>query len=70
MIYDLTLEPYQDRIRQSARRLEAASAFEQSDQVPVSISLGGSFFCRLFGVNIAEYFQDPALMLEVQLRGL
>ena len=70
MIYDFTLDPYRERIEHSARRLEAAFRFEQSDQVPVSISVGGSFFCKLFGVNIAEYFQDRAAMLEVQLRGL
>ena len=70
MIYDFDLAPYRDRIEQSARRLDAAFRFEQSDQVPVSISVGGSFFCKLFGANIADYFQDRALALEMQLRGL
>jgi len=69
LIYNFTLDPYQERIEKSSRRVEAAFSFERSDQVPVSISVGGSFFCKLFGVNIAEYFQDRALMLEVQLRG-
>ncbi len=70
VLYDFSLEPYRDRIERSARRLREAFAFRESDQVPVSISVGGSFFCRLFGVDIAEYYQDRALMLEVQIRGL
>jgi uroporphyrinogen-III decarboxylase len=69
VIYDFTLDPYQDRIAESARRLEIARRFQEPDQVPVEISVGGSFFCSLFGVDIAEYHQDRALALEVQLRG-
>ena len=61
---------YRDRIAQSERRLAIAYSFQEPDQVPVLIPLGGSFFCDLFGYNIAEYYQRRDLNLEVQLKGL
>ncbi|UCC67435.1 MAG: hypothetical protein JSV79_09905 [Armatimonadota bacterium] len=61
---------YRDRIEQSQRRLAIARSFREPDQVPALISVGGSFFCRLFGHNIAEYYQSRDLNLEVQLKGL
>jgi uroporphyrinogen-III decarboxylase len=63
-------ERYRERIARSEQRLAAARRFEEPDQVPVQISVGGSFYCRLFGHNIAEYFQDRELSIEVQLKGL
>ena len=69
MTADFDLDHYRDQIDRSERRLDTARRFEEPDQVPVSISVGGSFFCDLFGANIAEYYQDRALSLEVQLRG-
>jgi len=63
-------ERYRDRIEASERRLRAARSFREPDQVPVSISVGGSFFCGLAGRDIAEYYRSRELSLEVQLRGL
>ena len=64
------IERYRARIEASEQRLRAARSFREPDQVPVSISVGGSFFCGLAGRDIAEYYQSRELSLEVQLRGL
>jgi len=66
-----TFDPdrYRDRIAQSRRRLEAARRFQEPDQVPVLISIGGSFYCSLFGCDIAEYMQSRELNIEMQVRG-
>jgi uroporphyrinogen-III decarboxylase len=69
MPFTFDYERYRDRIAQSERRLAAARRFEESDQVPVEIAVGGSFYCSLFGYDIAEYMQDRELNIEVQLRG-
>lgn len=65
---------YQGRMAESSRRLQRAAALQEPDRVPVAISTGGSFYCRLFGVNIRDYyraaFEDPDLQIEVQLQGL
>jgi uroporphyrinogen-III decarboxylase len=67
---DFHLEPYRDRIEQSQRRLALARSFREPDQVPVHIGVGGSFYCSLFGCDIADYYQSRQLNLDVQLRGL
>jgi uroporphyrinogen-III decarboxylase len=68
------LERYRARIEESRRRIEIAKRFEQPDRVPIHTDLGGSFFCKMLGVNVREYFRDAwkslDLQLEVQLRGL
>jgi len=64
------LEHYRDRITESERRLALACSFREPDQVPVEISVGGSFYCRLFGHNIADYYRSRELSLEIQLLGL
>jgi uroporphyrinogen decarboxylase-like protein len=69
-------DPERDRKRldESRRRLSLARAFQEPDRVPITISTGGSFYCKLFGVNLRDYYQDAFgsldLQLEVQLRGL
>ncbi len=60
---------YRDRIVQSQERLATARRFEEPDQVPVEIGLGGSFYAWLLGHDIAAYYQDRELALEVQFRG-
>lgn len=71
---DFDPEPYRKRIEESRRRLRLAQSFQEADRVPITISTGGSFYCRLFGVNIRDYFMaafdNPDLQIEVQLKGL
>lgn len=62
-------EKFRDRIAESQRRIDIASRFEEPDRVPITISAVGSYYCWLFGYDIAEYYQDVALQLEVQLKG-
>jgi uroporphyrinogen-III decarboxylase len=71
---DLDPERYRGDIEESRRRLDLARRFQEPDRVPITISTGGSFYCKLSGVNLRDYFQDAfgslELQLEVQLRGL
>jgi uroporphyrinogen-III decarboxylase len=69
MAFTFDYDRYRAHIEQSESRLATARRFEEPDQVPVEIALGGSFYCSLFGYDIAEYMQDRGLNLEVQLRG-
>jgi uroporphyrinogen-III decarboxylase len=65
---------YRERMEESRRRLATVHALGEPDRVPVTISTGGSFYARLCGVNIRDYFRaafdNPDLQIEVQLRGL
>ncbi|MCC7262792.1 MAG: hypothetical protein IT369_09755 [Candidatus Latescibacteria bacterium] len=65
---------YQSSMATARRRLEQARSMQEPDCVPVTISTGGSFYCRLFGVNIRDYyraaFDNPDLQIELQLQGL
>ncbi|MDH7481823.1 MAG: uroporphyrinogen decarboxylase family protein [Armatimonadota bacterium] len=61
---------YIDRIEESKKRLEITWRFEEPDRVPIQISTGGSFYAKLFGYNIRDYYTDLEVCLEVQLKGL
>jgi uroporphyrinogen-III decarboxylase len=63
-------DKYRSRIEDSRRRIELTSRFEEPDRVPIRISQGGSYYCWLFGHDIAQYYQDLELQIEVQLKGL
>lgn len=71
---EFDVERYRPRMEEARRRLAIAQRFQEPDRVPITISVGGSFFCKLFGVNIRDYYRDAFgeldLQLEVQLRGL
>lgn len=71
---DFDVERYRPQMEEARRRLEIARRFEEPDRVPITISVAGSFFCKLFGVNLRDYYQDAFgdldIQLEVQLRGL
>lgn len=61
-------------MEESARRLKVARSFQEPDRVPVRISVGGSYFAWLQGVNIRDYYRAPwegdfDLQIEVQLEG-
>lgn len=65
----INLQDYRERIEASKKRLAQTRRFEEPDRVPISISVSGSFFCTLVGVDIADYYQDIDLQIEVQLAG-
>jgi uroporphyrinogen-III decarboxylase len=60
---------YRGRIERSQQRLATARRFEEPDQVPIELALGGSFYAWMLGFDIAEYYESRELALEVQLKG-
>ena len=66
----LSIEKYQSDIEERQRRLAIAKRFEEPDRVPVAFGVAGSYFCWLFGVNIRDYYMNPALQVETQLKGI
>lgn len=63
-------EKYRSRMEESSRRLEIARSFREPDRVPITISTAGSFYTRLFGRNIRDYYMDMDFQLDVQMKGL
>lgn len=63
-------QKYAEHIEESRKRLEIARQFQEPDRVPITISVAGSFFSKLFGCNIRDYYTDPEVCLDVQLKGL
>ena len=61
---------YHDRIEESRERIEISASWHEPDRVPIHISTGGSFYSRLFGYNIRDYYTDPDVCMDVQLKGL
>lgn len=61
---------YRQRIEESKKRLEITRQFQEPDRVPITISTGGSFYSRLFGYNIRDYYTDIDTCIDVQLKGL
>ena len=50
--------------------MKISQQFEEPDRVPITFSIGGSFFANLFGYNIRDYYTNRDLALEVNIRGL
>jgi len=63
-------EKYWAKIEASAWRLKIARSFQEADRVPITISTAGSFYTRLFGGNIRDYYTDMDFQLEIQIEGL
>ena len=61
---------YRDRIEDSKKRMQTTCRFEEPDRVPITISTAGSFYSRLFGYNIRDYYTDFDTCIDVQLKGL
>lgn len=61
---------YASRIEESKVRHQIAARWEDPDRVPIHISTGGSFYSRLFGCNIRDYYTDIDTCIDVQLKGL
>ena len=65
----LSVDKYQSDIDEREKRIACARRFEEPDRVPVTLGIGGSYFCWLQGVNIRDYYRTPELQVEVQLNG-
>ncbi len=70
----LDLSRYEKRIEGARRRLSLARSFQEPDRVPIRISVAGSYFAWLQGVNIRDYYRAPweenfDLQIEVQIEG-
>ncbi len=55
---------------EAKRRIDVASRFEEPDRVPIRISVSGSFFARLCGANIRDYYTDIDTCIDVQMEGM
>lgn len=66
----LDVEKYRPEIDARNARLKAAAQFREPDRVPVTFSMAGSYYCGLFDYPIADYYANPELQVEVQLKGL
>ena len=63
-------ENYTARIEESKKRHQIARQWQEPDRVPIHISTGGSFYSKLFGYNIRDYYTDMDVCIDVQLKGL
>ena len=65
-----TREDLERHCKEAEKRVKIACSFEEPDRVPINISEYGSYWARLFGYNIRDYYRDPELSIEVQEKGL
>ncbi len=63
-------EKYRSKLNESRRRLALAESFQEPDRVPVQISVAGSYFSKMQGINIRDFYLDLETNLRVQLEGL
>jgi len=61
---------YYQLAEENRRRLEKAHSFEETDRVPITISLGGPYYAKLFGYTLADYYNNLNVMLDVQVKGI
>ncbi len=70
------LDRYREQIDLARARLHMAERFEEPDRVPFTLSVSGSFFCKLndgsyrSNCNLRDYYSNMELDFEVQIRGL
>ena len=75
MMEDFDLDKYKDQIELSRERLQTSDRFEEPDSLPIHISVGGSFFCKLddgtyrTNCNLRDYYSNMELDFEVQHKG-
>jgi uroporphyrinogen-III decarboxylase len=67
---DFDLAPWADDIKARENRMRMAASFREPDRIPVAFSIAGSYYCGLFGVDIRDYYNNPELQVEVQMKGL
>ena len=68
-VYDFDPSKYAAKIAESEKRVAKAHAFEEADRVPIEIPVGGSYFARMFGYNIRDYYTDLETMVRAQAQG-
>ena len=66
----LDVSRYEADRKERFERRRVAASFQEPDRVPVCFGIGGSYYCWLFDCRIHEYYADPELQPEVQLRGI
>lgn len=66
----MDIEKYRPEIAARNDRLKTAMQYREADRVPVTFSMAGSYYCGLFNYPIADYYADPELQVEAQLKGL
>ncbi|MBI3991354.1 MAG: hypothetical protein HY350_04305 [Candidatus Omnitrophica bacterium] len=66
----LTKDELTRHIKESEDRLKIAYSFREPDRVPIIINEYGSYWARLFGSNIRDYYTDLEVMIDVQEKGL
>lgn len=69
MVTSFSLDKYQSHIEDAERRVKKALSFQEPDRVPINISEYGSYWSRLFGYNIRDYYTNLEVSIEVQLKG-
>lgn len=68
-VFDFNPADYQPQIEDAAKRFEIANSFREADRVPVSMPVGGSYFARMFGYNIRDYYTDLEVNIAAKVRG-
>ena len=61
---------FKDDIQERENRMKIAASYREPDRIPVAFSIGGSYYCGLFGVDIRDYYSNPELQVEVQMKGM
>ena len=75
LIEDFDIEEYREAIDQARIRIERNDRFEETDRIPLTFSIKGSFFCKLndgdykSNYNLRDYYSNMELDLEVQIKG-
>ncbi len=67
---DFSLDPFKKDVEERNKRLRTAESFKEADRVPVAFSIGGSYYCWMNGYDIGEYYANPEMQIEAQLKGL
>jgi uroporphyrinogen-III decarboxylase len=76
LIQDFSFDKYREHIDRVRERLDVSASFEEPDRVPITLSVSGSFFCKLddgeyrSNYDLRDYYTNTELDLEVQLKGL
>ena len=65
---EFDIERYRPQMEESRRRIEVARQFKEPDRVLIIMQVGNSFFCKMFGVNIRDYYLDAFGDLDLQIR--
>lgn len=68
-MFQFALDKYMRHLEEAERRKQIAFSFREPDRVPINISEYGSYWSRLFGYNIRDYYTDLEVSIEVQIKG-